>query len=119
MVVPCHHWPDMLQFLGSPVTDVTLKVIGQGCAVLWAGGCSSLGSGIHFRLAEETRLSEADMESQGFLMRGQFFSSVVYGVARYKTQPRRAQHQQQDTEVGDTYFDFLNLKARLRATGDG
>ncbi|KAG5443468.1 hypothetical protein CSKR_104756 [Clonorchis sinensis] len=33
-------------------------------------------------------------------MRGQFFSSsVVYGVARYKTQPRRAQHQQQQTQV--------------------
>ncbi|KAG5454574.1 hypothetical protein CSKR_105472 [Clonorchis sinensis] len=23
MAVPCHHWPDMLQFLDSPVTDVT------------------------------------------------------------------------------------------------
>ncbi|KAG5444389.1 hypothetical protein CSKR_103011 [Clonorchis sinensis] len=25
MAVPCHHWPDMLQFLDSPVTDVTFK----------------------------------------------------------------------------------------------
>ncbi|GAA55211.1 hypothetical protein CLF_107208, partial [Clonorchis sinensis] len=48
-----------------------------------------------------------------------FSSSVVYGVARYKTQPRRAQHQQQQTEVSGTFFDFLNLKARLRTTGDG
>ncbi|KAG5451938.1 hypothetical protein CSKR_110374 [Clonorchis sinensis] len=36
MAVPCHHWPDMLQFLDSPIT-----------------------------LAEETRCSEADMEPQG------------------------------------------------------
>ncbi|KAG5445554.1 hypothetical protein CSKR_203252 [Clonorchis sinensis] len=36
MAVPCLHWPDMLQFLDSPVTDVTFKVIMLGCAVPWA-----------------------------------------------------------------------------------
>ncbi|KAG5446020.1 hypothetical protein CSKR_108097 [Clonorchis sinensis] len=28
MAVPCHHFPDMLQFLDSPLTDVTFKLIG-------------------------------------------------------------------------------------------
>ncbi|GAA55104.1 hypothetical protein CLF_106856 [Clonorchis sinensis] len=41
----------------------------------WAGVYSSLGSGIHFRLAEETRWSEADMESQGSF--GPFGDPVV------------------------------------------
>ncbi|KAG5448567.1 hypothetical protein CSKR_102001 [Clonorchis sinensis] len=30
MAVPCHHWPDMLQFLDSPVTDVHFNVSGLG-----------------------------------------------------------------------------------------
>ncbi|KAG5450156.1 hypothetical protein CSKR_110107, partial [Clonorchis sinensis] len=34
MAVTCHHWPDMLQFLDSPVTDVTFKE-GKIC------GCAS------------------------------------------------------------------------------
>ncbi|KAG5444292.1 hypothetical protein CSKR_111830 [Clonorchis sinensis] len=34
MAAPCHHWPDILRFSDSPVTDVTIKVIGLGCAIL-------------------------------------------------------------------------------------
>ncbi|KER30607.1 hypothetical protein T265_02962 [Opisthorchis viverrini] len=51
-------------------------------------------------------------------IRGHFLS-VVYGIASCISLPRRAKHQRQQTEVSSTFFDFLNLKARLRTIGDG
>ncbi|KAG5446838.1 hypothetical protein CSKR_104627 [Clonorchis sinensis] len=76
-------------FLDNPVTDVTFKVSGLVCAVLWAAGFIS---GWPRKQGETKPIWERRM-------RGQYFSSVVYGVARYKTQPRRVQHQRQQTEA--------------------
>ncbi|KAG5449379.1 hypothetical protein CSKR_101176 [Clonorchis sinensis] len=104
MAVPCHHWPDMLQFLDSPAgRGNKVERSRYGIAgFFWdpvvehhrPGGVGNSQPGPPNQALPKFEA----WEDEG--MRGQFFSSsVVYGVARYKTQPRRAQHQQQQTQV--------------------
>ncbi|KER21305.1 LOW QUALITY PROTEIN: hypothetical protein T265_15119 [Opisthorchis viverrini] len=112
MAVPCHHWPDMLQFLDSPVTDVTFEMIRLG----------SLSSGIHFSLVEETSSNEADMGLQSsFLVCGlwhcQMHSSKEASLTPGKTN-RSSTPDSELPAMGDALVPRVHHPCQLPAMGD-